>query len=88
MARNGTIYCTVRTETSRWFGLSRVVRLLPFILFICGVLATLMLQDVLTHRDRAQLEARTESEARHVSAQVRVGVLQALILSHGSRSGG
>jgi len=55
----------------------RLVRLFPLGLFLCGVLATILLQNVLTERDRDQLEARTEAEARHVSAQVRVGILQA-----------
>jgi signal transduction histidine kinase len=66
----------VRTKTNRTWQ-ERLLVSLPFAIAVCGLAATLVLSDVLVRRDLAQLQARTEAEAKHVASQVRVGTLQA-----------
>ena len=51
--------------------------LLPFATAVGALVSTVLLADYVTDRDLIELHRRTEAEAKHVAAQVRVGVLQA-----------
>jgi signal transduction histidine kinase/sensor domain CHASE-containing protein len=62
-----------RSRLSRW-----VVRLLPVAIALSGLLLTLSLADRLVQREQDQLRTRAAAEAKHVAAQLRVGLLQAL----------
>ncbi len=73
--RSARITGTVSTKPQRpalWF-----LRLLPFGISIAGLLAALMLCNLLVRRELTELSERTRAEAKHVGAQVRVGVLEA-----------
>ena len=54
------------------------VLVVPFVAALCALGATLALSRALTIREQAQLQLRTEAEARHVASQLRASVLTSL----------
>jgi signal transduction histidine kinase len=52
------------------------VSLVPLGIAVCGVALTVIAGETIAAREQVQIRDRTEAEARHVSAQLRVGMSQ------------
>jgi signal transduction histidine kinase len=67
--------CTVGSKTNSTFG--QFFSLFPIGLAVCGLVVTVTAAHIVTKREEAQARDHAEAEARHVSAQLRVGLAQA-----------
>src|SRR5689334_18927000 len=66
----------VSTKRSSTFSVS--VGVIPIAVAFCGLAATIVATRWVAIQQTAQLRARSDSEARHVAAQLKVGILQTI----------
>src|SRR5436190_87593 len=67
---------TINTARLAWRFTRLPFNFLPFGVALIGLVGTLALCHLVVARERAQLQRRTEAEAKHVAGQIQSGVLQ------------